>query len=224
MRKRILIIALGAVVFGAAVLCHAEEGKSGLERIFYRGNDSYEKGDYGEAIAEYKKILEAGYDSGSLYFNLGNAYFKAGDIARAVLNYERAKRLMPRDADLKANYDFASGMITGRVRDGEKGIWGWGPARSYAANFTINELLIMTSGIYVLILILIATGMYYPPLKKRIFIAVLVFFLFGVCNSLVVWHKAAGIGKDAIVVSEEAESRYGPFDSATTFFKLYKGL
>jgi tetratricopeptide (TPR) repeat protein len=205
-------------------LCYAEEGKSGLDRIFYRGNDAYEKGDYREAIAEYEKVLAAGYESGPLYYDLGNAYFKTGDFARAILNYERAGRLIPRDADLKANYRFASGKIADRGRDEEKGIGKWRLLRLYAGNFTINELLIMISGIYAFILVLFTAGMYWPGAKKRVFIAILTLFLFGVFNSLVVWHKADGIGKDAIVISGEAESRYGPFDSATAFFKLHGGL
>ena len=224
MRKKIVIIVLGAVVFSMAALCYAEEGKSNLDRIFYRGNDAYEKGEYPEAIAEYKKIFATGSGSGPLYYNLGNAYFKTGDLANAVLNYERAKRLMPRDADLRANYRFASGKIANRIPEEEKGIWKWRFVRLYAGNFTINELLITTSGIYVLILILFAVGMYYPGTKKRVFIAVLLFFLFGVCNSAVVWHKASGIGRDAIILSREADSRYGPFDTATTFFKLHGGM
>ena len=60
-----------------------------------------------QSIGLYEKILAGGHESGNLYFNLGNAYFKTGDVGRAVLEYERALRLIPRDPDLHANLGYA---------------------------------------------------------------------------------------------------------------------
>jgi tetratricopeptide (TPR) repeat protein len=75
--------------------------------IFFRANTLYGEERYAEAAAEYARILAAGLESGPLYFNLGNAYFRAGDVGHAVLAYERARRLMPSDPDLRANLRFA---------------------------------------------------------------------------------------------------------------------
>src|SRR5262249_18396747 len=46
-------------------------------------------------------------ESGNLYFNVGNAWFKAGDVGRAILDWERARRLVPGDPDLLANLGWA---------------------------------------------------------------------------------------------------------------------
>ncbi len=75
--------------------------------IFFHANALYGDEHYAEAAAEYEHLLATGLESGPLYFNLGNAYFKAGDIGHAVLAYERARRLMPGDPDLQANLRFA---------------------------------------------------------------------------------------------------------------------
>ncbi len=223
-KKMLKILSLAIVIFSLAVPGHAQEGQSNLERIFYRGNDAYEKGEYSKAIDEYERIIAAGYESGPVYYNLGNAYFKTGDLGKAVLDYERARRLMPRSADLKANIRFAANKIIGKVRPTEKGIWQWRPVRFYAGNFTINELLLVISGIYTFAFMLLILAMYFPARKVRIFIAIFFLFLFGLYNSLIIWHKADGLGKDAVVMQDEADSRYGPFDSATTFFKLREGM
>ena len=42
-----------------------------------------------------------------IYYNLGNSYYKADDIARAILNYERALLLEPGNADIRANLEIA---------------------------------------------------------------------------------------------------------------------
>jgi tetratricopeptide (TPR) repeat protein len=44
--------------------------------------------------------------NGLLYYNLGNAYFKSGQIGKALLNYNRARFIAPRDQDINANIQF----------------------------------------------------------------------------------------------------------------------
>ena len=56
---------------------------------------AYTKEDYGKAIELYEGILKSNGDSPEIYYNLGNAYYKAGKIASAILNYERALVLDP---------------------------------------------------------------------------------------------------------------------------------
>ena len=70
-------------------------------------NQHYEAGQYSEAAAIYETILASGLHHSSVYYNLGNAYFKQGDLGRAILNYRRAQRLDPRDADVTANLSIA---------------------------------------------------------------------------------------------------------------------
>jgi len=52
--------------------------------------------------------LKMGVESAALYYNLGGAYFKFGDLGHAVLNYQRARRLSPGDPDIEHNLEFAS--------------------------------------------------------------------------------------------------------------------
>lgn len=74
---------------------------------FAMANKFYEEKDYDNAIRMYKSILAQGWESGVLYYNLGNACFKAGDLGHAVLYYMRAKRLAPSDEDVTHNLKFA---------------------------------------------------------------------------------------------------------------------
>jgi tetratricopeptide (TPR) repeat protein len=74
---------------------------------FTAANKAFENKQYPEAISKYSAIIAGGVESAPLYFNLGNAYFKNGDLGRAILYYLKAKRLDPANEDIKANLDFA---------------------------------------------------------------------------------------------------------------------
>jgi tetratricopeptide (TPR) repeat protein len=74
---------------------------------FVRAGGFYSEGRYADAARTYEEVRAAGVESANLYYNLGNAYFRAGDVGRAVLNYERARRLAPSDPDVLANLAFA---------------------------------------------------------------------------------------------------------------------
>src|SRR5205814_513210 len=83
-------------------------GDADPHTAFYQGNAAYKAGDYAGAAGAYERLLNAGLASGPLYFNLGNAYFKNGHVGQAILNFERAHRLMPRDPDVRANLAYAA--------------------------------------------------------------------------------------------------------------------
>jgi len=80
----------------------------GQDDFFQTGIKYYQEGNFDDAIKMFSKIEKSGIESAALYYNLGNAYFKSGDLGRAVLYYYRAKRLEPGDADIISNLEFAS--------------------------------------------------------------------------------------------------------------------
>jgi tetratricopeptide (TPR) repeat protein len=76
-------------------------------RTFMDGTEAYRNGDWPAAIAAFESIAETGVNSGKLFYNLGNAYLKNGDLGHALLWYERALKFIPHDPDLRFNYDYA---------------------------------------------------------------------------------------------------------------------
>ncbi len=77
-------------------------------------DQAYLKGDYQKAIYDYEYILRSG-ESAEVYYNLGNAYYRIGNITRSVLNYERAHLLDPSDEDIKFNLEFARGKTIDKI-------------------------------------------------------------------------------------------------------------
>lgn len=68
-------------------------------------NKDYQDKEYEAAIQKYEEVLQRGYGSEALYYNLGNAYYKNGQAGRAVLNYQRALQLDPQDKNTLHNLE-----------------------------------------------------------------------------------------------------------------------
>lgn len=82
---------------------------------FEQANQLYRNGDFQQAALMYEQIVKNGYESGPLFYNLGNAYFKLHSIPAAILNYERAKRLSPRDEDIAYNLRLCNLRVVDKI-------------------------------------------------------------------------------------------------------------
>ena len=102
----LILIALAGAF--AAAGCAEDPADRQTVELYRQGNLLYEGGKYAEAGRTYERIIQRGIRNGHVFYNLGNAYYKQDRIGRAILAYERATRLMPRDADLRVNLDLAN--------------------------------------------------------------------------------------------------------------------
>lgn len=73
--------------------------------------------DYRDSAKILEAILASGYRNGTIYYNLGNAYFRAGEYGRAILNYRKSQPYRPRDPYLKANLQQAIAAAPGRLNE-----------------------------------------------------------------------------------------------------------
>lgn len=105
-------LALCVWLAGAFLPARAGEPPSAAA-LFDAANRLYEQGRYREAAAAYEQLLAQGRATSALYFNLGNAWFKAGEAGRAILNYRLAERLAPRDPDIQANLRLTRELVRG---------------------------------------------------------------------------------------------------------------
>ncbi len=80
-------------------------------------DSAYNKENYREAIDLYNKSLADDGLSSTLFYNLGNAYYRNGNLGKAVLSYERALRINPANADARQNLDFVRSQIQDRPED-----------------------------------------------------------------------------------------------------------
>src|SRR3989338_2655720 len=86
-----------------------------LEKLYKKGNSSYENEDYTQAVSIYERLMELDMVSPEIFYNLGNSYFKLKKIGKAILNYERALRVDPRDKDTQLNLKLAKEMTVDKI-------------------------------------------------------------------------------------------------------------
>ena len=202
---------------------HTQQDRSGNpEYIFYKGNALYEKGAYDEAIGEFSNLLDQGVVSGNLYYNIGNSYFKKGDLGMAILYYEKARRLIPRDSDLKSNYNFARSEVKYDIVDDSIP---WFKRIFHVFNMlSINEMTVFLSALYALTMLFLISRLFIPAARKYSLVVMSGLLIFVMLISVSLYQRITLFEKEAVVIAESAEAGFEPVDNATIHFTLYEGM
>jgi tetratricopeptide (TPR) repeat protein len=91
-----------------------------LQKYIKDGSALYGQDKYAEAIGVYNKVLNQGYESGVLYYNLGNAYYRLGKLGFSRLYYEKALKLLKNDDDLKHNLQLLRLKLVDKIKEPPK--------------------------------------------------------------------------------------------------------
>ncbi|MDP8292709.1 MAG: SH3 domain-containing protein [Candidatus Orphnella occulta] len=191
---------------------------------FTEASSLYGESRFQDAVNLYEGILIHGYESASLYYNLGNAYLKLGFLGSAVLNYERAKRFIPYDSDLKANLVYADSLRRQSPMEGNR-LWLSRKINVFLDIFTINGLTLALSSIYLTIILLLSSIVFKKTMRR--FISKFVIIL-GVMFMLVLTLMTINIYRiehihSAIVLADEINARFEPLESTAVNFRLDAG-
>ena len=189
------------------------------------GDSAYMRNDYASAIQIYESLLKKG-EAAEIYYNLGNSYYKADDIAKAILNYERALLLQPGNADIRANLEIAlSKTIDKVVSVPDIFFVAW--VKSLINCLSVDAWAKL--GIVFFILLLISFSLFFLfkqiVWKKSGFIAGIVFlFLVVLSNIFASEQKSELVNRNkAIILSPSVTVRSTPSESGTSLFILHEG-
>lgn len=187
---------------------------------------AYQENKYAEAIKMYENILATQGESAVVYYNLGNSYFKEKNMAKAVLNYERALLLNPGDADIRFNLDMARSKTVDQIT----------PATEVFIVTWINSLTNMQSergwakiGIVSFICLLVGLALYIFSkrlfVRKIGFIGAVVLLVVTVCANLFACQQKNELmdRTGAIVMSPTVTVKSTPDESGTELFVLHEG-
>jgi tetratricopeptide (TPR) repeat protein len=213
---------LHILVAAAAVWVFAGQAMAAdISAEFNTANRLYAEGKFAEAAGTYEKILQSGAVSPALYFNYGNAEFKSGNLGRAIAAYRKAAHLTPRDAEVRANLEFARNQVQGPTLRESR----WSRSAGWLGMLTLNEWTGLAVVALWLTFALLAAMQIRPALKTALggFTrgAVAVAVLSGAClgvNAAIHFSKPT-----AVVVAQDATARSGPFDEAQSAFTAHDG-
>jgi tetratricopeptide (TPR) repeat protein len=174
---------------------------------------------YAKAILRFEQIIrEGGIENGKLYYNVGNAYFRTRDIGRAIANYRRAQDLIPHDANVAQNLEFARSRRADRIEV---------PARQKVAQslfFWHYDLTARTKATLLAWFLLTgwgaAAGRLFYPRPSLIWIAgtggvLAVLFL----GSLLLDARAEATVREGVIVAPEVVARKGDSETYEPSFK-----
>lgn len=223
MKKSILTII--AFLFITAVAFCEEPKSLDQNKLFYSANSAYEKRDYEKALDEYKKILDMGIESGALYYNIGNCYFKMGKLGYAILFYDKAKRIIPQDGDLKSNLDYARSLVTSSSVDAPRKNPLVSLIKAPFMDLNLNGIAIFALILYLIFIMLQITGIVNPMFAKKMRLVYAAVFLFFVISlvALAIRYYDEDIVKRGVVVQKNIECKYEPIDKSNIFYKLQEG-
>ena len=185
---------------------------------FDSANKLYEEGKFADAVSVYEKLAQSGETSAALYFNLGNAFFKSGQIGRAVAAYRTAQQLTPHDPDVRANLQFARNQAQGPTLSPSR----W---QRWLGRLTLNEWTLLAAGVLWLWLLLLTVLQWRPALRPTlrgyVFSLAILAVVFFACVAATL--RETRFTRTAIVVTGEAVVRYGPLAESPTAFSVHDG-
>ena len=196
------------------------------EALWAAANAAYNAGEWDKALTNYKIIADKELESAPLYYNMANAYFKKGDIAHAILYYNRALRLAPADEDIRHNLEYAEQSTRDIIEEiPEFFLTSW--LRTVRNTMSGNAWTVLS---LVMLIVALASMLMYllaQPLRAR----KAGFYAMAICGVLFIATSAFAIssrnemvkGKGAVIMSSSVSIKSSPDRAATELFVLHEG-
>ena len=190
---------------------------------FVEANAKYEAQDYKAASKSYEDLTHAGQETAAVYYNLGNAYFRLGQKGKALVSYERALAISPRDKDIRWNLEMLRSVLADRIETpSDNPVFFWG--RKAADTFAINEISILLSALLLLFLAFAGLNFIFPRTKLwTSFFQFLTVAALVACAALFILKWAEGKDPRVVVLDKEVYAHYGPSGKETNAFLLHEG-
>ena len=187
---------------------------------------AYDSKNFKISIHHYQKLINEGYKSYQLYFNLGNSYYRNNELGKAIYYYELASKSNPADDDIKINLAIAASKTIDKVNSKEN---------FFITAIKTNILLsfsTFTWSIFTISFISLASILFFifinsnNILIKRIsFIGTCFCFIFFTLSYFLGYTslKSKSENKFAIITSKEIKILNEPTISGISKFNLHEG-
>ena len=191
-----------------------------------QADSAYINNDFVNAVYLYESILANQGESADIYYNLGNSYYKMDNIAKAIVNYEKALVLNPSNGDIRFNLELAQSKTVDKVTPmSEIFLITW----MKSLTNTMSEKGWAKMGITTFILMLFCLALYFfgkkIALKKIGFIAALCLLLVCILSNVFAstQKNEAQSHSTAIIMAPSVTVKSTPNEGGTDLFILHEG-
>jgi len=191
--------------------------------LFAQANAKYAAGDFKAAASLYQEIVDSKEATAAVYYNLGNADLRLGKKGLALICYERALKVSPRDKDLRWNLNVLRTALPDRIEEGDVNFV-VSFLRKTVGFVTVDELglllaaaLGLLAGLAILRFFLPSSRLWTRPLRGLLWVLV-------VTSAILFLFKWTRIRDPRVVVLQgQVYAHYGPSDKETKAFLLHEG-
>ena len=190
---------------------------------FGQANAKYRVGDFKEAAELYHQLIDTGNAGSAVHYNLANSALRLGHKGQAMLHYERARKITPRDPDLLWNIRVLKDALTDRIEPVSRYPFLL-PLETAKKTFTPDELAMLVSSALG-ILALCALLNFFFPVASAVWkfagtLAVILALAWGI---LLGWQVSDSREPGMVVLDPQVSAYSGPSDSETKVFTLHEG-
>lgn len=196
------------------------------DQKFAKANYYYNESRYDTAVIIYERIMEEGFVSAPLLYNIGNTYFKMRNYPMAILYYEKALKLDPTNKEIKQNLAIANALITDKIEPMPVFFltkWWRNIGNQLSANGWADASLKLF-GLLLILLFVYFTARTRGVRKASFFTSILVIILF-VCSLIFAYQKHQYLNEqnEAIVMTPTITVKSSPSSSGVDLFVLHEG-
>lgn len=188
---------------------------------------AYDQGNFSQAIDVYESLIATYGTSPELYYNLGNAYFKDKNYAKAILNYERCLIYDPGNSDASVNLEFAKANCVDKIEEIQPIIFkSWFNAISNTMSCNTWSIVSIT---FFLVFVVCIFGYFFGKQitirKTGFYLGIVMILLCLISNLFANQQKNRIMIRDyAIVMSPTVTVKSSPAESGTQLFTVHEGL
>jgi tetratricopeptide (TPR) repeat protein len=200
--------------------------KADVDSLYNRANIFYQESRYEEAIELYKSIIVAGFESPSLYFNLGNACFKSNKLGEARLYYEKTLKLDPKDEDAQGNILYLEKLLADRFEEVPVIFYKkWIKSLVYSRSSNQWAYFSMLTFLFSILAILTYLFFRQTSMRKTGFYSAIVFLIISLSAMTASWkqNKLLRNPDSAVVIELSVNVRSAPHETGTGLFILHEG-
>ncbi len=189
------------------------------DELFDAGSQAYLQGDYAAAIVQFEELVEHAVADPAVFHNLGNAYYRSGQIAPAIANYERALMLDPGLVDTRENLFRCVAQTERRLSKPETAGW-MRPLFFWSDGISARACLAIALVSWISMWGLLAVRRLRPTPYLRRAAAIAALGALAFAGSYLNRTEPSDI---AVANGERIAVRYGTDESETVHFELYNG-
>jgi tetratricopeptide (TPR) repeat protein len=218
--SKFAFVLLWSLIFGLWASLNAQS----VNQLYTSANSLYKQNQFEQAAAAYEKILAQGYRTPEVYYNLGNSYYKQGNTGKAILNFERAKKLSPEDEDIAHNLKLTQLKTADRIV----------PVPQLALTAAWNSFISSQSSKgwsyfalgYIWFTLLLFAIYLFIAKKRFVFVLGFLFFLISIVSvSLAFKQSNTEENSDfAILLVENVNVKSAPDINGTDLFTIHEGI